>query len=118
MGFNNRYTGMVLINDQEMLSDDIVYISADAYLSTFYYSEGKKLSSGQKKFEQIRLFLKTEKNVYIFDEPTNFIDDNKRQQIFNFIDDLEKMHKIVIIVSHDEKFFQSANKVLEIKKIN
>lgn len=118
MGFNHRYTGSVLVNGKEILSDDIVYISADAYLSTFYHSEGKKLSSGQKKFEQISLFLKTEKSVYIFDEPTNFIDDSKRQQIFNFISDLEKMHKIVIIVSHDEKFFKDANKVLEIKKIN
>lgn len=117
MGFNNRYIGEILINDKKIISDDIVYISANAYLSSFYNKEYKKLSSGQKKFEQIKLFLKTEKNVYIFDEPTNFIDENKRLLIVDLINELEKLNKIIIIVTHDEKFLSITNDVLSIKKI-
>lgn len=117
MGFNNRYIGEILINDKKIISDDIVYISANAYLSSFYNKEYKKLSSGQKKFEQIKLFLKTEKNVYIFDEPTNFIDENKRLLIIDLINELEKLNKIIIIVTHDEKFLSITNDVLSIKKI-
>ncbi len=117
MGLNKRYIGNILINDKEIISDDIVYISADAYFSSFYNDEYKKLSSGQKKFKQINLFLKTEKNVYIFDEPTNFIDEEKRLLIFDLISELEKLNKIILIVTHDKKFLNDINEVLNIKKV-
>lgn len=49
-------------------SNDIVYISADAYISNFYNEEKALGSSGQKKLEQIKLYLNQNKSVYILDD--------------------------------------------------
>lgn len=118
MGYNGRYCGDILINGKKLLSDDIVYISADAYISMFYSNEAGKLSSGQKKFEQIKLFLATDKSVYIFDEPTNFIDSNKKCEILDMISQLQKNNKLVIIVSHDPDFLKEENKTLKLVRMD
>ena len=118
MGYNGRYCGDILINGKKLLSDDIVYISADAYISMFYSNESGKLSSGQKKFEQIKLFLATDKSVYIFDEPTNFIDSNKKCEILDMISQLQKNNKLVIIVSHDPDFLKEENKTLKLVRMD
>ncbi len=117
MGFNKRFSGEIHINGQDVLSDDIVYISANAYLSSLYNRELERLSSGQIKFEQIKLFTSTDKGVYIFDEPTNFIDQNKRDEIFAIISKLKKANKLIIIVSHDRSFFTEDNHILKIERI-
>ena len=100
MGYNGRYCGDILINGKKLLSDDIVYISADAYISMFYSNEAGKLSSGQKKFEQIKLFLATDKSVYIFDEPTNGLDILTAKVVTDFLLDLKEQGKTIIISTH------------------
>lgn len=55
LGFNKRYRGDIRINGKKILSRDVVYIPANAYISTFYDKDSEKLSSGQRKFEQIKL---------------------------------------------------------------
>ena len=116
LGFNGRYCGDILINGKKMLSDDIVYISADAYISMFYREDAGKLSSGQKKFEQIRLFLSTDKSVYIFDEPTNFIDSSKKREIMRMISQLQEKDKLIMIVSHDPDFFTEENRIVKLER--
>lgn len=118
LGFNKRYRGDILINGKKLLSDDIVYVSANAYISPFYDQEAEKLSNGQKKFEQIKLFLSTDKSVYIFDEPTNFVDSNKKREIIEMIAQLKKKDKMILIVSHDENFFAEDNNTLNLIRID
>lgn len=95
----------------------MVYISSDAYLSSFYDKSLEKLSSGQKKLAQIRLFLSTDKSVYIFDEPTNFIDETNRKEILAIIDALKEKNKLVLIVTHDSCFFTEGNQLLKVEKL-
>lgn len=117
MGFNRRFSGEILINRKKILSDDIVYFSADAYLSAIYNKELERLSSGQRKYEQIKFFLETDKSVYIFDEPTNFVDSNKHKEILAIISELKKANKLVIIVSHDHSLFSEDNFVLKVERL-
>ena len=39
---------------------------------------------------QMELCLQTDKTVYIFDEPTNFIDESRKTEVFSMIEELEK----------------------------
>lgn len=117
LGFNRRYSGEIRINGKKILSDDMVYISSDAYLSSFYDKSLEKLSSGQKKLAQIRLFLSTDKSVYIFDEPTNFIDKTNRKEILAIIDALKEKNKMVLIVTHDSCFFTEGCQLLKVEKL-
>ncbi len=116
MGYNNRFIGEFYINNKNILSNDMVYISANSYISSFYNENFKKGSSGQQKFTQTNLFIKTDKTVYIFDEPTNFIDEQKSIEIFEIIEELKKKNKLIIIISHDKKFSHHDFKVLKIVK--
>ena len=117
LGFNRRYSGSILINNKNIISDDVVYISADSYFSRFYNREFKQASSGERKLEQIKLFLETDKSTYIFDEPTNFIDDSNKKLIIDLISELDKRNKLVIVVSHDKDLISRFNNVLYITKI-
>lgn len=117
MGFNRRFSGEILINRKNILSDDIVYFSADAYMSAIYNEEMERLSSGQKKYEQIKLFLETDKSVYIFDEPTNFVDKDKHKEILAMISQLKKANKLVIIVSHDHSLLTEDNCALKVEHL-
>lgn len=117
LGFNKRYLGDIRINGKKILSDDVVYIPADAYISTFYDIDSDKLSSGQRKFEQIKLCLSTNKSVYIFDEPTNFIDSSKKADIIEMISQLNQKSKLIIIISHDHELTEKYQNILNLGKI-
>lgn len=116
LGFNNRYSGKILINKKEQLNDDFVYVSADAYISPFYSEELAKGSSGEQKLSQILLFSQTDKSVYIFDEPTNFIDKNRKHEVMSIIEELKNKNKLVIVVSHDKFFLDKDFQTIKLEK--
>lgn len=58
-------------------------------------------SKGQKaKISMARIMLMTEAEVFIFDEPTNGMDFNSAKEARNFIRNLAKNGKIIIVASH------------------
>jgi ABC-type multidrug transport system ATPase subunit len=112
LNITDRYEGKILINDKspEKLSNDIVYIPGNSYISKYGILKNRYNGSlGQKKLAQIELALKTDKSVYIFDEPTNYLDVNNKIIVLNKIKDLLSMNKIVIIVTHDELITKNDN---------
>jgi ABC-type bacteriocin/lantibiotic exporter with double-glycine peptidase domain len=62
------------------------------------------------------LFLK--KDIYIFDEPTSFLDNNTINKVFNNLKNFF-LNKTVIIISHNEDCLKFCNKIyyLRNKKI-
>ena len=46
-----------------------------------------------------------EANVYLFDEPTNALDDNGINLFLEFVNDLISNDKIVIISTHEKEHF-------------
>ena len=73
-----------------------------------------KMSDGQKKKVLIAGSISKSADLYIWDEPLNYIDVISREQIESM---LLKYSPTIIFVEHDEMFVEKiANKIIEIKK--
>ncbi|MFT8710217.1 MAG: ABC transporter ATP-binding protein [Sporolactobacillus sp.] len=122
LGFCDRFEGKILINDHPIGTHypmDMVYIAANPYISKYGNSHFVNGSYGQKKMDQIKRALQTPKSVYIFDEPTNFLDVDNKQRIKDLIDSKVTAATAVIVISHDPIFnFSDAHRtsVLTITK--
>lgn len=82
-------------------------------------NQDNKLSSGEKRIIQILRGVFLNGEVYIFDEPLNFIDYKYKELLIEFIDNNLK-DKTVIIISHDDSIFRCCNRMysLKNKKLN
>ena len=56
-------------------------------------------SNGEKKLEQLSLYLKKPNSIVILDEPTNFVDKKNKEYVRELI--LKLKDRIVIVISHD-----------------
>ena len=55
--------------------------------------------------------------VLILDEPTVYLDDERRTQVFSIIGELSKSLRQVIIVTHDEKVVDIADTVIRVENV-
>ncbi len=96
----------------------MVYIPANPLISEYGALKDKiKGSSGQKKLAQLDHALKTDKSLYIFDEPTNFLDKEVKGKVLDQICDLNRKGKLVIVISYDDIFMKNSNfKIIKINK--
>lgn len=60
-----------------------------------------KLSGGEKQRLSIFLTLSQKANLYIFDEPTNYLDIRQRLRVAQIIRDLATTDNYVVVVDHD-----------------
>lgn len=74
-------------------------------------SGGLKLSGGQIQRLLIARALYHKKEVLIFDEPTNFLDEKNKLNVIKSIKNIKK-DKIIIILSHDKKILNISDKVI------
>ena len=116
MNLTTRYDGEILINGKPLdkssgvLFDDLVYVPANPTISEYGALKDKiKGSSGQRKLSQLKHAIKTDKSLYIFDEPTNFLDSEVKGKVLDLICDLNRKEKLVIVISHDEIFMKNSN---------
>lgn len=116
MNLTTRYEGDILINGKvvdkssDILFDDLVYIPANLLISEYGTLKDKiNGSSGQKKLSQLKHAIKTDKSLYIFDEPTNFLDMEVEAKVLEQICDLNKKRKLIIVISYDEIFMKNSN---------
>ena len=73
----------------------------------------ENMSEGQKKKVLIAKSISEQANLYVWDEPLNYIDILTRLQIEEAI---LKYEPTLIFVEHDETFVKNvANKIIEIK---
>lgn len=76
---------------------------------------GNKLSGGERqRLNIIRTLLKNSE-IYIFDEPTNFLDSFNRHKFFSKLEQMKSTNKTIIIVSHDLEIAEQCDKVLCLK---
>lgn len=73
----------------------------------------QKLSGGEKKRICILRGLIQDKQVYIFDEPTNELDAENTKAVLNEINKLKKK-AIVMVVTHDKRMIDKADEVVVI----
>jgi ATP-binding cassette, subfamily B, bacterial PglK len=76
---------------------------------------GNLISSGQMQRLAIARALYANKEILIFDEATNAIDENSEKKIMSSLLKLRK-DKTIIIISHNKKNFFHCNKIYKIKK--
>ncbi len=75
-----------------------------------------KLSGGEKKRIGISRAMLKPADVYIFDEPTNDLDNKNANNVIKNIKTLAK-DAIVIVVSHDDRLKNQADKMITLKKV-
>lgn len=83
-------------------------------LDTVLASSMNNLSGGEKKLIELERAFQSTGEVFIFDEPLNYIDKNNSDLLIECIKDFTK-DKTVILVSHNESIEKIADKVYEIK---
>ena len=72
------------------------------------------MSEGQKKKVLIAKSISEQANIYIWDEPLNYIDILTREQIE---DTILKYNPTIIFVEHDERFIEKiATKIIKLEK--
>lgn len=72
------------------------------------------MSEGQKKKVLIAKSISEQANIYIWDEPLNYIDILTREQIEDMI---LNCNPTIIFVEHDEKFIEKvATKIINLEK--
>ena len=72
-----------------------------------------KLSGGEKKRICVLRGLLQDKEVYVFDEPTNELDSENTERVLDYINTL-KANAIVMVVTHDKRMIDRADKVVKI----
>jgi len=78
-------------------------------------SGGLKLSGGQIQRLLIARALYHQKNILIYDEPTNFLDQKNKFKIIESIKKIKK-DKIIVILSHDKDILKISDKIINIKR--
>lgn len=78
-------------------------------------NQSNNLSGGEQKIIQILRGLFLDGEIFILDEPFNYIDKNHKQILIDFIKNNLKS-KTLIIISHDEEIFKYCNKVYQLQQ--
>ncbi len=74
-------------------------VPSKPYISKYHNITISKGSDGQKKFYQIEKDLKNTKTVIILDEPTNYLDANKKNKFIHLLQKYKKDHIVILIRS-------------------
>lgn len=94
---------------------DIEAVLAGFDLLPFEDKHPMALSGGQKQRLAVATALLSGKKLLIFDEPTSGLDYRHMQEVCTVVRDLARQGHVVLIVSHDREFMNSAcDRVLEI----
>lgn len=102
---NNIFENKVIKNDKyykllKVLNiSDFIDNNIDKVISDIYAN----ISGGQKKKISLLRVLLKDFDLLILDEPTAALDDNTCKNLYNYIDEIKK-DKIIILISHDDKF--------------
>jgi len=73
---------------------------------------GDKISGGEKKKIQLMNALLQDKDIYIFDEPTNNLDNNTKKW---YLEQIKKMshEKLIIVISHDDFIINNSDLIID-----
>lgn len=76
----------------------------------------EEMSEGQKKKVELAKSLGTPAELYLWDEPLNYLDVYNQQQIEKMI---QTFHPTVLFIEHDRTFVERvATRVIELKRLN
>lgn len=70
------------------------------------------LSGGEKKRVDLIRTLSKDKDIYLFDEPTNELDGENVKIALEEIRNVVNKNKIVVLISHDDRCFEIADEII------
>ena len=106
--------GLGLVNqrvDRKKIMEMLRKLRIDHLASKF----PNELSGGQKQRVSIARALIKDPDIIFLDEPTGALDDETTKEFFEIIKDLKDQQKTLLIVTHDERFLEFADKTIRIK---
>ncbi|WP_280169355.1 ATP-binding cassette domain-containing protein [Priestia megaterium] len=74
-----------------------------------------QLSGGQKQRVSIARSLANNPDIILADEPTGALDSKNSEQIMKILKEVADQGKIVLVVTHSEKFTEYADKIIKMK---
>ena len=87
----------------------------DVGLEEKLHTEAGKLSGGQKQRVAIARALVNDPNIIFADEPTGNLDSKSGLQIMEILESLNKKGRTVIMVTHETKTAEFADRIIRIK---
>lgn len=112
--FENVLVPLVLVGTKK----DIARKKAEGLLSTFDLSDRarfipEKLSGGEKQRVSIARSLANDPKLILADEPTANLDSQRGREVMRLLKSVAKnMGKTVVIVSHDQRLIEIADRIL------
>jgi ATP-binding cassette subfamily B protein len=105
----------IIFGDEEENYENIESLLNISNSSKFIDMKNIGLSLGEKqKINLARIFNQSEKEIILFDEPTNNLDKKTKEKLVEKIMELKK-DKIIFVISHLDNFDKIADKKYEIK---
>lgn len=113
--FNGTLKENILVNNAKKISsievkERLEYFGLYKLLESFDYNleytilhKEQKLSGGQCQIIKFLRGVFAECDVIVLDEPTNFLDVEKKKLIISYIKEYYLFSKIVVIITHDKE---------------
>lgn len=115
-GFSDRFQGEIIPNYQA-LNTSYLYSSSEPYDSVYFKNKVvQNPSMGQTKMDQLKRDCMETKDVYFFDEPTNYLDSERKKQAIRMIQSLKREDRIILVVTHEKSLIQQADVVISLKQ--
>lgn len=113
IAFSEKVDKEEIIILAQILGMDKVVERLSKKWDTIINENGNNLSGGEKKLISIMRELVKKPDVLIFDEPTNELDHEKKEQFLEFILK-NKKKRITIIISHDQNIEKYCDEIIVI----
>lgn len=109
----NRYKGEIFINGKikkDEYYDNIFFFDSKVFESEFFKEiDLTKKSMGEKKLHYLNILEKINADVYLIDEPTNYLKEENKKNVVNILNSLKKKEKIILVVTHDKFLIENEN---------
>ena len=70
----------------------------------------KNMSFGEKQKISLLIFFRKDTEIFILDEPTNFLDNTSIASLFNYLSQI-KSNKLILIITHNLDFLKEFDQV-------
>lgn len=103
---SKRYVGEIFINDslkKDEYYKNIFFLDSEVNESEFFIGvDLTKKSMGQKKLFYLENLKNIDADLYLIDEPTNYITEDRKHLVTEILLELKEKGKIVLVATHDE----------------
>lgn len=109
----NRYRGEIFINNKIKKNeyyDNIFFFDSEVFESEFFKEiDLTKKSMGEKKLYYLNILEKINSDLYLMDEPTNYLKEENKKNVVNILNKLKKEEKIILVATHDNFLIENEN---------